>query len=162
MQSIRLRGILSLLLVISVIGVDIYTKQIVSSLDSRMDINSIVTIYVIENYGIAFSMLDELSMRGLAILNVIIIFVLLFLIVEMIRYINSSINYILGLSFVLGGCVSNFIDRLDNGSVTDFIMIHYNELYFPAIFNLADVAISIGAILILLSLIIGDHDRNKV
>ena len=41
-------------------------------------------------------------------------------------------------------------------------MIHYNELYFPAIFNLADVAISIGAILILLSLIIGDHDRNKV
>ena len=95
MQSIRLRGILSLLLVISVIGVDIYTKQIVSSLGSRMDINSIVTIYVIENYGIAFSMLDELSMRGLVILNVIIIFVLLFLIVEMIRNINSSINYIL-------------------------------------------------------------------
>ena len=123
MQSIRLRGILSLLLVISVIGVDIYTKQIVSSLDSRMDINSIVTIYVIENYGIAFSMLDELSMRGLVILNVIIIFVLLFLIVEMIRNINSSINYILGLSFVLGGGVSNFIDRLDNGSVTDFIII---------------------------------------
>ena len=162
MQSVRLRGILSLLLVISVIGIDIYTKQIASSLDSRIDINAIVTIYVIKNYGIAFSMLDELTMDGLIILNVIIIFILLFLIVEIIKNINSSINYILGLSFVLGGGLSNFVDRLDDGSVTDFIMIHYNELYFPAIFNLADVAISLGAILILLSLIIRDHDGNKV
>ena len=162
MQSVRLRGILSLLLVISVIGIDIYTKQIVSSLDSRIDINAIVTIYVIKNYVIAFSMLDELTMDGLIILNVIIIFILLFLIVEIIKNINSSINYILGLSFVLGGGLSNFVDRLDDGSVTDFIMIHYNELYFPAIFNLADVAISLGAILILLSLIIRDHDGNKV
>ena len=162
MQNVRLRGIFSLLLVISVIGIDIYTKQIVSNLDSRIDINVIVTIYVIKNYVIAFSMLDELTMDGLIILNVIIIFILLFLIVEIIKNINSSINYILGLSFVLGGGVSNFIDRLDDGSVTDFIMIHYNELYFPAIFNLADVSISLGAILILLSLIIRDHDGNKV
>ena len=81
---------------------------------------------------------------------------------KIIKNINSSINYNLGLSFVLGGGVSNFIDRLDDGSVTDFIMIHYNELYFPAIFNLADVAISLGAILILLSLIKRDHDGNKV
>ena len=153
MQNVRLRGILALLLVFSVIGVDIYTKQIVSSLDSKIDINSIVTIYVIKNYGIAFSMLDELSASGLIILNVIIIFILLFLIVEIVKNINSSIYYILGLSFVFGGGVSNLIDRLDNGSVTDFIMIHYNELYFPAIFNLADVAISIGAMLILLTLI---------
>ena len=48
---------------------------------------------------------------------------------------------------------SNFIDRFDNGSVTDFIILHYENIYFPAVFNIADLSISIGAIFIIFHLV---------
>ena len=66
---------------------------------------------------------------------------------------KSSVNYLLGLSLVLGGGVANFIDRYDDGSVTDFIILHYENIYFPAVFNIADLAISIGAIFIIFHLV---------
>ena len=52
---------------------------------------------------------------------------------------------------ILGGALGNFLDRLLNHSVLDFIIIHYNNIYFPGIFNLADMFITIGALLLFLS-----------
>jgi signal peptidase II len=54
-----------------------------------------------------------------------------------------------GLSLILGGALGNVIDRVLHGHVIDFIRVHYEEHYFPA-FNVADSAITIGAILIVL------------
>jgi signal peptidase II len=45
--------------------------------------------------------------------------------------------------------VGNVIDRVQHGYVVDFIHVHWGDAYFPA-FNVADLAISIGAGLILL------------
>jgi len=53
------------------------------------------------------------------------------------------------LSLVLGGAVGNVIDRLLHGHVIDFIQVHYAGWFFPA-FNVADSAISIGAVLLVL------------
>lgn len=50
----------------------------------------------------------------------------------------------IGLILILGGAVGNLIDRLLLGKVVDFILVYYNESYFPA-FNLADSAITLGA-----------------
>ena len=54
-----------------------------------------------------------------------------------------------GVALILGGAVGNLIDRLWLGHVVDFVSAHWGAHYFPA-FNVADSAITIGAILLLL------------
>jgi signal peptidase II len=53
------------------------------------------------------------------------------------------------LALILGGAIGNVIDRLLHGHVVDFIQVHYARSYFPA-FNIADSAITVGAILLIL------------
>lgn len=53
------------------------------------------------------------------------------------------------LALILGGAVGNVADRLLHGYVVDFIQVHYRNAYFPA-FNVADSAITIGAVLLVL------------
>lgn len=53
------------------------------------------------------------------------------------------------LAFILGGAIGNLIDRARFGHVVDFISFHWHDWYF-AVFNLADAAITLGAILIML------------
>ena len=55
----------------------------------------------------------------------------------------------LSLALILGGAIGNLWDRLVLGYVIDFISVHYEQRYFPA-FNIADSAISVGAVLMLL------------
>lgn len=57
------------------------------------------------------------------------------------------------LALILGGAVGNLVDRVLNGYVVDFILLHYRDWYFPA-FNLADAAISVGAAVMILDMII--------
>ena len=53
---------------------------------------------------------------------------------------------------VLGGALGNLWDRLLHGYVVDFALAHYGDHYFPA-FNVADSAISIGAVLWIISML---------
>lgn len=53
------------------------------------------------------------------------------------------------LGLVLGGGLGNLWDRLALGYVVDFLSVHYHQWYWPA-FNVADSAISVGAILLVL------------
>ena len=49
-------------------------------------------------------------------------------------------------TLIIGGAVGNTIDRLVNGYVVDFILVHYDQYYFPA-FNVADSALTLGAVM---------------
>jgi len=53
-----------------------------------------------------------------------------------------------GLAFIVGGALGNLIDRVWLGKVVDFLQWHWHEWYWPA-FNLADSAITLGVILLL-------------
>mgnify|MGYP003460670128 CR=1 FL=1 len=53
------------------------------------------------------------------------------------------------LTLILGGAIGNLIDRAWLGRVIDFIQIYYDRWYFP-IFNIADSAISLGTVLLVL------------
>lgn len=54
-----------------------------------------------------------------------------------------------GLALILGGALGNALDRVWHGYVIDFIQVHYSDIwYFPA-FNIADSAITIGAIIVI-------------
>jgi len=52
------------------------------------------------------------------------------------------------LSLILGGAIGNLIDRVRFGYVVDFIDVYYNDAHWPA-FNIADSAITVGAILMI-------------
>ena len=153
MQNIRLKGLYIFLLIISIIALDLYTKFVVSGDSNTIIVSSFIKLHTINNYGIAFSLFDGLQDGGRLLLSILILIVLIFVAYELYKNLRSSINYLLGLSLVLGGGVANFIDRFDNGSVTDFIILHYENIYFPAVFNIADLSISIGAIFIIFHLV---------
>ena len=53
------------------------------------------------------------------------------------------------LALILGGAIGNLVDRLIYGYVIDFIDIYYQQWHWPA-FNLADSAISVGAVMLLI------------
>ncbi len=58
-----------------------------------------------------------------------------------------------GLTLIAGGAIGNLIDRLREGSVTDFLHFSYRPYFDFPVFNLADTAIVIGTGLIILSLL---------
>ena len=153
MQNIRLKGLFIFFLIISIIALDLYTKFVVSGLDNTIILCSFIKLHTINNYGIAFSLLDGLQDGGRLLLSFVILIILIFVAYELYKNLRSSVSYLLGLSLVLGGGFANFIDRFDNGSVTDFIILHYEDIYFPAVFNIADLSISIGAIFIIFHLV---------
>jgi signal peptidase II len=63
-------------------------------------------------------------------------------------------------ALILGGAMGNLIDRAIRGRVIDFMRAHYYDLNYP-IFNVADSAISIGVMLILLMTVFGrDHESR--
>lgn len=53
------------------------------------------------------------------------------------------------LSCILGGALGNAVDRLTHGHVVDFLLFYWDDWYFPA-FNIADIAITCGAALLIL------------
>lgn len=56
------------------------------------------------------------------------------------------------LAFVLGGALGNLYDRILLGHVVDFIVVHYQDHYWPA-FNLADSAITLGAAILIIDML---------
>jgi signal peptidase II len=66
----------------------------------------------------------------------------------------------IAIAFILGGAIGNLIDRAVSGEVVDFIQVYYSSYYFPA-FNIADSAITLGAGLLILDMIIeSKRDKN--
>ena len=64
-----------------------------------------------------------------------------------------------GLALVLGGAAGNVSDRIFHGAVTDFFEVWLGTYHYPA-FNVADSAITIGAILILLGVLFGHKQES--
>ena len=150
MQDVRLKGVISFCIILTIIVIDYFSKQYALLFDQNYVLNSFITIYKMNNYGIAFSLFNNLENVGQLILNIIIFFILALIARELFTNLASSNLYLIGLSLILGGGSANFIDRYDNSAVTDFIILHYKDIYFPAVFNIADLSISIGAVLIII------------
>lgn len=119
--------------------------------------------YVVDsrNPGIAFSFLAGLSSPALRVFlicgSLFIIAVITWLLVAG-RDISS--RHAAGLALLLGGATGNVTDRILHGAVTDFIEIYLHflpgRIFNPwPTFNVADSAITIGAILLLLDVLFG-------
>ena len=71
------------------------------------------------------------------------------LIVYMLRKSPEQKLFCSYLALILGGAIGNVIDRIQHAHVIDFLLFYWRDWYFPA-FNVADVAITCGAILLIL------------
>jgi signal peptidase II len=63
-----------------------------------------------------------------------------------------------GMALLAAGAAGNLLDRLLHGAVTDFIELHAGNFYWPA-FNVADSAITVGAILMVIEMFRGGRPR---
>lgn len=101
------------------------------------------------NYGAAFGILNEAGGMQTVVFAGIAIFVSAVLMIWLRRVAERQRQLSLALALVLGGAIGNLVDRIHYQYVVDMILVFYRDWYFPA-FNLADAAISIGAVLLLL------------
>ena len=133
-------------LAVVVFGLDQLVKYIVRT---TMAVNQMIPIWphvlvldYIQNPGAAWGMLGHA--RYFLILVALVV-------IGAVVYVQSKyrpkIGYQIGLGLVLGGALGNLMDRIVYGKVTDYI--YFQVINFP-VFNLADSAITIGVILILL------------
>jgi len=70
-------------------------------------------------------------------------------IVWMLKKHPTQTLFCFAVTMIMGGAIGNVVDRLLHGYVVDFIQVHYGGWYFPS-FNLADSAITLGAICLIL------------
>ena len=120
-----------------------------------------VNLTLMHNTGAAFSFLSDAGgwqrwfFIGISCLVSIII------VVWMYNTLTKSRWLLLALVFILGGALGNLWDRVTLGYVIDFIEVYYNDLYWPA-FNIADSAITIGAIILILDTVFIDRSSNTL
>jgi signal peptidase II len=150
-------------LALVVMLLDQWTKYLVS--ENLDEFEQIILLPVLElmrlhNEGAAFSFLSDASgwQRWLFVgLGVVVSGGIL---VWLRRLPANGQNLLAaGLSLILGGALGNVIDRVLGGHVIEFIRVHYVEHFFPA-FNLADSAITIGAVLLILDNLL-EYDRAR-
>ena len=96
----------------------------------------------VKNYGAAFNIFSG-SRIFLSIVSIIFSIILINLIL---RKKSSNLTDLFSYSFFLGGTIGNGIDRIAKGYVIDFINLNF--INFP-VFNIADISINIGFIIIL-------------
>lgn len=145
-------GLTAWLLIAAVIIVaDQFTKILILGAFQLGDVHPVTSFFNLvraHNYGAAFSFLHGASGwqrwfflgLGLAAAGFII---------WMLRRHGHQKLFAWALTLILGGALGNVIDRAIHGYVVDFIQVHARGWYFPA-FNVADSAITIGAILLIL------------
>ena len=100
------------------------------------------------NKGAAFNFLSSAGGWQRWFFTVIGVVAALFIIVMLARH-SSQRLFSCALALIAGGALGNVIDRLLHGHVVDFLLFSYRDWSFPA-FNIADSAITIGAILLIL------------
>lgn len=143
-----------LLLSVAIIALDLWTKHLASThLEYAQPVSllPVLDLTLVHNTGAAFSMLADAGgwQRGFFIGIATLVSVVL--VVWLLRLRRGTPWLALALALVLGGALGNLYDRVTLGYVVDFISVHYGGWYFPA-FNVADSAISVGAVLLFLDM----------
>ena len=112
------------------------------------------------NYGAAFSFLADAGGWQKWFFSGLALVMSLFLIIYLIKAPRKATLLSLGLAMVLGGALGNLIDRLLHGHVIDFIHVHYADAWHYPIFNIADIGISLGVLLIVIDMLFLEKKRE--
>lgn len=147
---------------ILIIIVDQITKWVASSTLTMHEQNPVMPSFnftLMHNYGAAFSFLSNAGGWQRWFFTIIAVVISIVLVVWITRLKTHEKWLGIALGLVLGGAVGNLIDRVAYGYVVDFIQWYYDRFYWPA-FNIADAAISVGAVILLVSSFFSDEDKT--
>lgn len=133
-----------------------WVEKHVSFWDTHAVIPGLLSIVHAQNRGAAFSILADAPdvVRGVVLIGlsgVVTMIVAWMLRGALLKPETNTAVGRLALALVLAGALGNLYDRILRGSVTDFVLVYWGEWQFPA-FNVADSAISVGAVLLLIDL----------
>ena len=108
------------------------------------------------NHGVSFGLLTanhDLARWAFVAFSLIVAVVL-------IAWVRKTERPLFGtaLGFLIGGAVGNAIDRVRFGAVADFIDV--SRLHFPWVFNVADAAINVGIVCLLLDMLMQDRQEK--
>jgi len=141
-------------LVLLNIGCDQISKNVV-----RQNINASETIELmgknfiltkVENSGAMLGFGSELSpILKIILLQALPILVLLILLFRILRRTDMNKWLVFAFACVIGGGIGNLIDRIAYGEVTDFFHIDLGGYFKTGIFNMADVSVTLGVLVIL-------------
>ncbi len=140
---------------LAAVGADQLTKQVVARavpLFDEVEIIGPFSIHHVQNSGIAFGLFSSATSIVIALTAVAVLWMLVFFARAGARHPVLPV----ALGFVLGGSVSNLVDRVRLGHVTDFLDVRY----WPA-FNLADVFIVVGVAILFGALAGADRGKRR-
>jgi signal peptidase II len=144
------------LLSVSIVGFDQLTKYWASITllpYQPRPVIPMINLTLAYNSGAAFSFLSGVGGWHRWFLAVISIVMSGGLIIWLQRLPNKAMIQSLAISLILGGALGNLYDRAVFGFVIDFIDIYYKYYHWP-VFNLADSAICIGALLLVIDMLL--------
>ena len=156
MLNKKVRHILITLIVLLSISIDqiskIWVRNNFESYNETNIIGDIFTLIKVENTGAFLGMGSELSEIPRVFLLIILPVVVL-ISITIYTYIDKTLDKIsiIGFSLIIGGGIANIFDRIVYGSVTDFLYINLGGIFKTGIFNIADLSVTTGMILILIS-----------
>ena len=144
--------IIYVLIIVAIVAADQITKALTDGLKSVEIIKDFLYISSTKNTGAAFSMLGDApwAQTFFLVLTVIAVLAAIFFLVfnkKKSKWLDTSVV------IIIGGAIGNFIDRVSLSYVRDFI---YVTIF--ANFNVADIAISVGAIMLIVYLLFIDAD----
>ena len=119
---------------------------------SHIPLLPVFDITLVFNRGSAFGFLSDAGGWQRPLLIILPLVVSLFLVVIIKRLKPNRRQEGIALALILGGAVGNLFDRIFRGEVIDFLLFYYQGWSFP-VFNIADIAINIGAALLILDLV---------
>ena len=154
LEDMPKKKIYSIFIILSVFLADFLTKTIAVNkllLYKSEPVTSFMNFTLVFNYGAAFSFLSDAGgwQRWFFIIfSITVICLIIYLLIK------ENFSEYMPFSFVLAGALGNLYDRIYYGYVIDFIEFYYKDFSWP-IFNVADIAISIGIILLLYNMFLG-------
>lgn len=157
MRRLRLVGLGAAVLVIVL---DQISKPLMRNWLSAGDIEltSFLSLVSAWNRGVGFSLLTMNLPSGPYILSGLALAIAAVMLVWLFRVGRAIPALALGL--IIGGALGNVVDRLRLGAVFDFIDVHLAGYHWPA-FNLADSALSIGVVLLIIDGLFDGGGKSK-
>jgi signal peptidase II len=147
-----------LLISAAVIVVDQIVKRLVRTSmipgDSIRVIGDFFKIEYVRNSGVAFGMFA--GKKGIIIVVPLIVLAVVLIFILTHKYTNKLVKYAIVL--IASGGISNMIDRMTEGSVTDM----FSFSFFPPVFNVADIAVTLGCALLIVYVLFGEQISAKM
>ena len=153
--------------IIALLGIDQWTKYIALVHMSDVTVNGGVPQWNGNLFSLKpiFELLYESNEAGAmgitfpwarAVLIVATIILLVALVLYLLKYPSKPVMLMVSSALIIAGGIGNLIDRICRGYVPDFIRFYYHK-YFPYIFNVADIYVCVGAVILAVFIIVYDE-----